>query len=681
MTKSKFLQTLCFAIICFSLFLITTNASAATLQINNTTLYYNQIIYVDAVKGNDTTGNGTQANPYASINKAVDNVTVDKTAIKIAPGVYRETIKTVPGSYNNQEASLMRPTPNMDYDLVGDPVNPPVVILTACAIDYRQMIISQLANTLTKAHTYRMFDLIFKVADGSHVMKVFCDLMACAINTVEIYNCVFDNANGKFDYLFVFNTGTYGTSRVDVKIYNSVLQGNYISYHNGAGYLTLTNCILQCTNGAYYAQGSFVPFKADQTVLYPHNYNYVYAFSNSAYLLNNPQLDATYHVTNPAYQHVGVGTNPDGTKSDLGVYGGPYAWNGSVVVDNPQMAKLAGGYGYSSVIINDQTLYSFGYNANGRLGIGSTTNQPAPVSIGSADWDKISSLWNHTVALKKNGTLWAWGANEYGQLGNGTTNEQCSPVQIGTATDWAQIAAGYQQTVALKKDGTLWAWGNNTYGQLGDGTNVDKLIPTQISTATDWQAVTTGSYHVVALKKDGSLWAWGDNRYYQLGDGTTLSKNIPTRIGSATDWAMVSAAGGHTLAIKSNGTLWGWGRQGYGELGDDTTVTRQAPTQIGTDSNWAAVAAIWNHTAALKKDGSLWTWGWNYYGQLGNGTMVDSYTPIRIGMATDWVAVSGGDAHTIAMKQDGSLYTWGFNSFGQLGNGTLLDSAIPVRIW
>lgn len=680
MLKSKtFFHHACFWVILLSILVFSVNAFAVTVRLNNVTLYYDKIIYVDVAKGSDTTGDGSATKPYASVAKAVDNVTVNKTAIKIAPGTYNETVKPVPGSYLNEECAVLRPTPNMDYDLIGDPANPPVVVLLYAANNYRQNVISQSANTLTTTHTYRMYDLIFKTAPYN--FKVYSDLACGFPNTIEIYNCVFDNYNNGIQYLFYFNGGSYGTNtNIQLKIYNSVLQGQNLSYHNGNGNLSLTNSIIQTTYGATWASiNNGMTYKANQCVVYPNNYN-TSIYSGTFYTAN-PNLDTKYHVLNANYQHKGVGTNPDGSQAEIGVYGGDFAWGGNVQVESPQLARVTGGYGFSAVIKDDKTLSTFGYNENGRLGIGNTVSQSVPVKVGtSANWDKISALWNHTVAVQTDGTLWAWGANQSGQLGDGTTIDRYVPVQIGTATNWAQVAAGYQHTVALKKDGTLWAWGSNTYGQLGNGTYVDKLTPTQIGTATDWLVVTTGSYHVVALKKDGSLWAFGDNRYYQLGDGSTTGKNVPTRIGTATDWLMVSAASGHTLALKTDGSLWGWGRQGYGELGDGTTNSRQIPTKIGLAADWASVVAIWNHTAAIKKDGSLWAWGWNYYGQLGNGTTADSYIPLRIGTATDWLTVSGGDAHTVALKKDGTIWTWGFNGYGQLGNGTVQDSAVPGKI-
>jgi alpha-tubulin suppressor-like RCC1 family protein len=111
----------------------------------------------------------------------------------------------------------------------------------------------------------------------------------------------------------------------------------------------------------------------------------------------------------------------------------------------------------------------------------------SPVQIGAlTTWSKVAAGNVHSLAIKTDGTLWAWGDNGNGQLGLGNTTNRSSPVQVGAGTTWARVLCGSGHTIAVKTDGTLWAWGNNSNGQLGLGDTTNRSSPVQVGTATNW---------------------------------------------------------------------------------------------------------------------------------------------------------------------------------------------------
>jgi hypothetical protein len=148
-------------------------------------------------------------------------------------------------------------------------------------------------------------------------------------------------------------------------------------------------------------------------------------------------------------------------------------------------------------------LWSWGINYNGQLGLGFINNyllSPNPIGT-ETDWVSVAAGAFHSLAIKTNGTLWSWGANALGQLGMGNTQyENWEPYQIPyppeASASWVAVTAGYGYTIALRNNGsaqppvgTIWSWGQNNYGQLGLGYTTDETTgmptPSQIGTESD----------------------------------------------------------------------------------------------------------------------------------------------------------------------------------------------------
>jgi alpha-tubulin suppressor-like RCC1 family protein len=330
-----------------------------------------------------------------------------------------------------------------------------------------------------------------------------------------------------------------------------------------------------------------------------------------------------------------------------------------------------------------EKLWTWGFDRYGVLGDGTTTNRSSPgtTSGGGTIWRQVSCGEDFMAAIKTDGTLWTWGYNLNGELGTGTTTDRSSPgTTAGGGTNWKQVSCGDNSTAAVKTDGTLWTWGNNQYGGLGDGTTTNRSSPgTTAGGGTNWKQVSCGDYSTAAVKTDGTLWTWGYNLYGGLGTGNLTSRSSPgTTAGGGTNWKQVSVATWSAAAIKTDGTLWTWGANADGQLG--TTVSRSSPgTTAGGGTNWKQVSMGYaNRAAAIKTDGTLWTWGSSLWGELGDGNRTSRSSPgTTAGGGTDWKQVSCGYSSTAAVKTDGTLWTWGSNSVGKLGDGTTTDRSSP----
>ena len=190
---------------------------------------------------------------------------------------------------------------------------------------------------------------------------------------------------------------------------------------------------------------------------------------------------------------------------------------------------------HALAIKDDGTLWAWGENYEGELGNGASgTTELAPIQVGVAtDWKKIYAGEFYSFAIKTNNTLWAWGYNDQGQLGVGNTVDRTSPTQVGVATNWEEVSLfpnNGSYAIARQSDNTIWSWGANDIGELGLGNTTPTNSPLQIGADADWSGISMGYYFAYALKEDGSIWSWGENNNGQLGTGDFVIKLSPTQV-------------------------------------------------------------------------------------------------------------------------------------------------------
>ena len=391
---------------------------------------------------------------------------------------------------------------------------------------------------------------------------------------------------------------------------------------------------------------------------------------------------------------------------------------------------ISSGEWHTCAILDDASVSCWGYNYNGQLGDGTTTDRNTPTQTSSLGTGRtavaISSGAFHTCAILDNASVSCWGINDRGQLGDGTRTQRNTPTQtlnLGTGRTAVAISSGYEHTCAILNDASVSCWGYNYRGQLGEGvfTNSRK-IPAQTSslgTGRTAVAISSGGDHTCAILDDASLSCWGGNEYGQLGDGTTTTRNTPAQtsnLGTTTyprtvalserdfdgdgvlnifdvhhnlDYRETAISSGayHTCAILDDGSVSCWGDNHYGgQLGDGTTtLSRNTPAKtstLGTGRTAVAISSGGYHTCAILDDGSVSCWGGNDRKQLGDGTTTDRNTPTQtssLGTGRTAVAISSGDYHTCAILDDGTVSCWGRNQRGQLGDGTTTNRNTPTQ--
>ncbi len=213
-------------------------------------------------------------------------------------------------------------------------------------------------------------------------------------------------------------------------------------------------------------------------------------------------------------------------------------------------SSLAMGWDHSCALFSNGEVYCWGDNSRGQLGIGSTSNvgdNPGEMGANMAPVDfptgrtavQITAGDDFTCAVLDNGDVACWGYNSDGQLGIGTTSNQGdSPGEMGdsmTITDInynavQAIDAGKDHVCALVSAARVKCWGANQAGQLGYGDTQSRgdglnemgsnlaLVNTGSQSIVD---VSAGDGMTCTMNSISAVQCWGLNVKGQLGIEST----------------------------------------------------------------------------------------------------------------------------------------------------------------
>ncbi len=142
---------------------------------------------------------------------------------------------------------------------------------------------------------------------------------------------------------------------------------------------------------------------------------------------------------------------------------------------------------------------------------------------------------DHNVVLRSDNSVYTWGENSSGQLGIGSTTSSnvavySSGLSTGTIID---VAAGLSFTFSLRSDGNTRTCGSNQYRSLGvsaqcsnTGNFITPIAGPYFSGGKALQIPSTSAYgHVVT--QSGQIWGWGNNLYGQVGSGSSSNYVCP----------------------------------------------------------------------------------------------------------------------------------------------------------
>lgn len=231
--------------------------------------------------------------------------------------------------------------------------------------------------------------------------------------------------------------------------------------------------------------------------------------------------------------------------------------------------------------------YCWGDDGLGQVGDNTTfnTDQDIPTLVsGGLTWKQISASDLHTCAIEDDNTVYCWGANWQGAIGIGNQAHQAVPVQMSGLT-FADVTGGLRHSCGrqLSAPYEIRCWGRGLEGEVGDGAFVDRLDDVPIVNQLDWTAVVAGDFHTCMIDSSGQAYCTGLADEGQLGNGTNapnLNVRDPVLQGALTFDALTLGER-HTCALNATtGEVWCWGRASDGQLGDGTGVASPTPVQI-----------------------------------------------------------------------------------------------------
>jgi alpha-tubulin suppressor-like RCC1 family protein len=312
-----------------------------------------------------------------------------------------------------------------------------------------------------------------------------------------------------------------------------------------------------------------------------------------------------------------------------------------VPVEVPQLTnatRLALGGSHSCAILADTTVACWGGNSKGQLGVGAgglnLQAYPSPV-MGLQGVVDIDLGGEFTCASREDGSLYCWGANDHGQLGLGPGAMQLAPKKLPSLAKVKLLAAGGAHMCVANGGGSdVFCWGSDDSGQLGNGQDTvgDQFSPIALS-LSGVTLLAGGQAHTCAKSSTDQIICWGEDHGQQLGDKSggsgDVNKDVPSKTYFSVDTQALALGNVHTCALV-NLAIECVGYNESGQVGNGTNTIPLpgmpiAPAAVFRTSNItltdvAEVVAGGQHTCARLYSGEVLCWGRNAEGQLGIGT-------------------------------------------------------------
>ena len=325
---------------------------------------------------------------------------------------------------------------------------------------------------------------------------------------------------------------------------------------------------------------------------------------------------------------------------------------------------------HGCAIAEDESLWCFGTNARGQLGVTPLTTMATPVRAGFTDpVAGVAAGDVYTCAHTPAGDVYCWGDGAFGRLGDGTTTPRANAMRVEGLSNVVELHGHRGTMCARTATNELYCWGENTAGQI-TGAERTVLRPVKLP-YTDVRTFGVGQGHICALVGD-IVYCSGQQRVdRRTGDPTAVA------VSGLTDAVEIDANRDRSCARRADDTLMCWGENPGGILGDGTAIDRSAPVEITTNAQTFSIGEA--HACAVSS-GAVSCWGSDSEGGVTGVPSAQVFDrPHAVTGITDPITrLSCGGAHTLAIGNTGTVWAWGYNDEGQLGRPAAVGSSPPA---
>ncbi|MNV47561.1 Regulator of chromosome condensation (RCC1) repeat protein [compost metagenome] len=117
------------------------------------------------------------------------------------------------------------------------------------------------------------------------------------------------------------------------------------------------------------------------------------------------------------------------------------------------VVAIDAGAEHSLALKSDGTVWVWGNDAKSQLGLG-TIDRSKYYPVQNTSLSEVKFVYSgeyHNFVILNNNSIWTWGDNSYGQLGINNLESQISPIEVENLSEIVNICGGLTHSFAIKK--------------------------------------------------------------------------------------------------------------------------------------------------------------------------------------------------------------------------------------